>query len=221
MSFVPNAFLFRLALPCPYVESIPNAKGDDLLDLPGQCRIESSAALDGKRTFADVRLAWNDDGLGLQLEVSGKEQPCQGDANRPTLSDGISIWLDTRDARTSHRASRYCHQFHLLATGGGSDGDEPVCVQAKIHRALQDAPFAPAGAVVLRKRNKSNGYRLEAFFPAEALTGFDPEQNRRLGLAYLVRDRELGEEMLGPGSDFPVSEDPSLWTVVELFGKEK
>ena len=36
----------------------------------------------------------------------------------------------TRDARGSHRASRYCHQFHFLPAGGGADKDEPAVVQA-------------------------------------------------------------------------------------------
>src|SRR5207253_8931712 len=97
--------------------------------------------------FADVRLAWNETGLAVQLEVRGKEQPPAGDAARPGLSDGLTLWLDTRDARTSHRASRFCHQFHFLAAGGGSERDEPVFVQPKINRALQDAPLAPAAAV--------------------------------------------------------------------------
>ena len=48
------------------------------------------------------------------------------------------------------------------------------------------------------------------------LNGYDPEQNPRLGVYYAVRDAELGEQVLSVGADFPFSEDPSLWGVLEL-----
>src|SRR5262249_37167588 len=140
MSFVPHRFLFRLAVPCRQVIDVPDLEGDDLVDLPESCRIANFAFLDGKTDFADVRLAWNENGLALQMEVRGKEQPAAGDAARPGPADGLTLWIDTRDARTSHRASRFCHQFHFLAAGGGAERDEPAFLQAKINRALQDAP---------------------------------------------------------------------------------
>jgi hypothetical protein len=216
MPLIPPRFLFRLAYPCLHVKGIPVEEGDRLLDLPEACRLENFAAMDERRNFADVRLAWNELGLGVQVEVRGKDQVPQGDAARPRGSDGLSLWIDTRDARTSHRASRYCHQFHFLPTGGGPDHDEPVFAQTRINRALQDAPLASASAVPFRGERIRGGYRLEAFLPAAVLNGFDPEQNRRLGVYYAVRDAELGEQMLGVGSDFPYWEDPSLWSVLEL-----
>ncbi len=135
---------------------------------------------------------------------------------RPRGSDGVTLWLDTRDARSGHRASRYCHQFHLLPTGGGPERDEPAFFQAKIHRALEDAPLAASGAVPFRAAIKKSGYLVEAFLPATVLNGFDPEQTPRLGVVYAVRDAELGEQTLSVGSDFPYGEDPSLWAVLEL-----
>src|SRR5262245_32794972 len=116
MPLIPHGFLFRVAYPCAYVPGVP-ADGDDLLDLPESCRIDNFAGMDGRSNFADVRLAWNEGGLAFQVEVRGKEQPPVGDVSRPRQSDGVSLWIDTRDARTAHRASRYCHQFHFLAAG--------------------------------------------------------------------------------------------------------
>jgi hypothetical protein len=216
MPLVPHRFLFRIAHPCCFVSGIPREDDDRLLDLPASCRIDNFAAMDERRSFADVRLAWNESGIGFQVEVSGKDQLPQGDVARPRSSDGASLWIDTRDARTSHRASRYCHQFHFLPTGGGPDHDAPAFVQAKINRALHDAPLSPASAVPFRVTRNKSGYLLEAFLPAAALHGFDPEQNRRLGFTYAVRDAELGEQVLSVGSEFPYQEDPSLWSVLEL-----
>ena len=216
MPLVPHCFLFRLAHPCRHVKTMPRRDDDRLLDLPPECRIDNFAAMDERRNFADVYLAWNDLGLGLQVEVRGKENPPQGDASRPRASDGVTLWLDTRDARAGHRASRHCHQFHFLASGGGSERDEPAFVQTKINRALEDAPLAPPGSVPLRVATRQNGYRLEAFLPAAALHGYDPQEHPRLGFYYSVRDDELGEQVLSVGPEFPFWEDPSLWSVLEM-----
>jgi hypothetical protein len=213
---VPARFLFRVAHPCRYMKAIPREDDDRLLELPEECRIDNSAAMDGARNFADVRLAWNESGLGVQVGVKGKEQLLQGDPSKPRASDGLTLWIDTRDARTSHRASQYCHQFHVLPAGGGSERDEPVFFQSRIHRALQDAPLCSANDVPLRCKHVAGGYVLEAFLNAEVLNGFDPEQSRRLGFYYAVRDAEFGEQVLSVGSDFPFGEDPSLWSVLEL-----
>jgi len=221
MPLVPHRFLFRVAYPCVHVKAMPRDDEDRLLDLPEACRIDNFARMDDRQNFADVRLAWNEQGLGFQAQVSGKEQLPQGDAARPRASDGVSLWIDTRDARTSHRASRYCHQFHFLPTGGGPDRDEPVFAQTKINRALQDAPLSPASAVPFRSARTKNGYSVEAFLPAGALHGFDPDQSSRLGFYYAVHDSELGEQVLSVGSEFPYWEDPSLWSVLELMHQSK
>jgi hypothetical protein len=196
---------------------VPDEDGDDLLDLPESCRIDNFAALDGKTNFADVRMAWNERGLAMQATVTGKTEAVQCDPAKPRFSDGLSLWIDTRSDRTSHRASRYCHQFHLLPTGGGSDRDEPVLLQVKINRAQQDAPLGDISDVPFRMTNVKRGYRLEAFFPAATLNGFDPDEHPVLGFYYAVRDQELGEQVLSVGSEFPYGDDPSLWAGLELI----
>jgi hypothetical protein len=215
---VPNRFLVRVAHPCPYVKDSPREGEDDdhLVELPDAARLENFAPLDGQANFADVRVAWNEFGLAVQAEVTGKEQPAVGDADKAKSSDGLWLFLDTRDARASHRASRYCHHFLFLPTGGGADKDEPVATQAKINRAQQDAPMANFADVLFRTHRLKRGYRLEAFLPAAALYGFDPQEHPRLGVYYVVRDQELGDQFLSVNWDFPFADDPSLWAVLEL-----
>jgi len=216
MSLVPARFLLRITHPCPHVTKMPAASDRRLLDLPDECQIENFAGIDGVQNYADVRLAWNELGIGLQVEIRGKQQLAVGNPERPRGSDGVTLWLDMRDARTNHRASRYCHQFHFLATGAGDEHDEPAFVQAKINRALEDAPFAVASSVPFKVQSRKSGYLLEAFLPASALNGYDPNEHRRIGFFYAVRDDELGEQLLSASSEFPYWEDPSLWSVLEL-----
>lgn len=216
MPLVPHRFLFRVAYPCRYVAEMPLSDDDALLELPEECRIDNFAAMDDETNFADLRLAWNERGLGLQVEVRGKDKPPVGDVARPRGSDGVTLWLDTRDARAGHRATRTCHQFHFLASGAGPEHDEPALVQTKINRALEDAPHAGAGAIAFAVRTRRGGYRLEAFLTAAALNGFDPEQHPRLGFFCAVRDDELGEQLLSHAPEFPYWEDPSLWAALDL-----
>ena len=218
MNLIPNRFLVRVAHPCPYVKNPPRVKdaGGRLLDLPDAARIDSFAALDAQKSFADVRVAWNEFGLAVEVGVNGKQQPAIGDAEKPRSADGLSLWIDTRDARAGHRASRFCHHFLFLAAGGGPDKDEPFVAQLKINRAQQDAPLANLADVPFRHHRETGGYRLEAFLPAAALNGFDPQEHPRLGVYYCVRDQELGDQFLTVGWDFPFADDPSLWEVLEL-----
>lgn len=220
MPIVPNRFLVRVAHPCPYAKDTPRDSDDDdhLIELPDAARLHNFADLDGLTNFADIRLGWNEFGLAVQCEVTGKGQPPVGLPDRPWASDGLSLWIDTRDARAAHRASRYCHQFHVLAAGGGPDQDEPFVAQSKINRATQDAPMANLADVPFRGFRTKSGYRLEAFLPATALTGFDPAEHPRLGVYYAVRDQELGDQFLSVNGDFPFADDPSLWAVLELVG---
>jgi hypothetical protein len=219
MSLVPHRFLFRLAHPCRYAKAIPIREDVRLLELSAEHRIENYAGMDDVQNFAEVCLAWNELGIGLQVEVRGKQQLPVGNPDRPRGSDGVTLWLDTRDARAGHRASRTCHQFHFLATGAGPEHDEPAFVQTKINRALEDAPLAAASSVLFKVHSRKSGYLLEAFLPTSVLNGYDPEEHRRLGFFYAVRDDELGEQLLNVTPEFPFWEDPSLWSVLELNAK--
>jgi hypothetical protein len=216
MPLLPNRFLVRLMYACPYVKEMPLDDEDVLIDLPEAARLDSFADLDDAPIFADVRVGWNETGLGLTVEVKGKENYPIGDADRPRQSDGVTVWIDTRGDRTGHRASRTCHQFYFLAAGGGPQKEEPEFVQTKIHRALQDAPLATGTDVPFRFERLKGGYRIEAFLSANVLAGFDPDQHPRLGVFYAVRDFEKGEQTPGADSDFPFAEDPSLWASMEL-----
>lgn len=215
---VPHRFLLRFCHRVPYHKSMPlkGVRGSHLLQLPDIARLENMASLDELRNFAEVRLAWNEFGLGLQVIVDGKHEPLECDIHQPVLSDGMMLWIDTRGDRTAHRASRYCHQFALLPAGGGDDKSLPYLTQSKINRALQDAPISQSSDIPFQVNISKRGYSMEAFFPAAVLNGFDPEQHPRLGIYYAIRDAELGDQYLGMNRDFPIADDPSLWHTIEL-----
>jgi hypothetical protein len=179
-------------------------------------RLANFAELEGLPTFVEVRAAWSEAGLVFWVQVLGKKQAPWCRASKPEDSDGFQVWIDTRDVHNVHRANRFCHQFLFMPTGGGRNLDEPAAFLLAINRAKElPQPLKP-GAVKIRGEKTKDGYLLEVFLSAGALTGFDPGEHPQLGFNYALLDRELGEHTLSVGSPMPYDEDPGLWATLEL-----
>jgi hypothetical protein len=211
-------FLFRFSVPVLRRDAKWKAGGIELGDeyrLLNLAELDTGTA-DRERAFAEVRMAWNGDGILLNVRVDGKKQPLWCREGRLEDSDGLQIWIDTRATLNIHRASRYCHRYGFLPGGGGRDHVEPVTDQLLINRARENArPVRPRELQVASKLTKG-GYWLAAFVPAIALGGYDPHQHRQLGFTYAVFDRELGIQTFAAGPAFPFDEDPTCWAAVEL-----
>ena len=214
MSLVPPTFLFRFAVPCRRSEQATLAAAAALDET---FRIPSFSSLEGRTPFADVRLAWHSRGLLLAVTVTGKRQPVWCRATRIEDSDGVQLWIDTRDTHHVHRASRFCHRFAVLPAGAGGKFDQPSVSLLAINRARESPKPIEDGACTVRCRLTADGYQLAALLPAAALTGYDPAEQPKLGFYFAVIDRELGWQTLTLGPDLPVTEDPSLWGTLELI----
>ena len=214
-TLLPQAFWFRMALPCPKVEDIPRAKGR-LLDLPETCALPDFRALEGQPSWARARVGYNPGGLGVSLEVVDKASPISPQPERFSGVDGVQVWIDTRDTRNVHRATRFCHRFAATISPGLGRALKVEVAQKPIARAVADAPTVKSDSIEARAERTLSGWRLELFFPAGVLNGFDPDTNRRLGFYYQVTDPERGDQFLGVGREFPIGEDPSLWASLLL-----
>ena len=214
-SLLPHRFLFRYALPVGYDRKLPKS-GKKLLGLSPEFALADFGRLESIKPIGQLRLAWNERGLAISVEVEGKKRPLQCDGRLPEMSDRLQVFVDTRNTQNIHRASRYCQQFHLLPTGGGADESAPLAVQAPILRAREDAPRADTAEIRLAAAISKTGYLMEAWLPASVLNGYDPEAQPRLGFYYALYDAELGNQFLSVGPDFPFAVDPSLWGTLEL-----
>lgn len=214
MSVVPHRFLFRAEFSAPRVDGLPRRKGGRILELPESCTLADLGALDEDPPFYTLRAAWNPHGLGFQLDVRGKQRLPKGDVANPTAADGIQLWVDTRSTQNVHRATRFCHAFCFLP--GSGKQDPPVGVQVPVARAREDAPRCDPESLLVAADVARDGYRLEAWLPADVLHGFDPDSQPRLGFCFEVRDFELGVHGLTIGGDYPSQSDPSLWSVLRL-----
>src|SRR6185312_11330147 len=118
---LPPSFLFRFSAPCRYKAPLWSDKGGQLDE---SYRLLSVAELDGRSTFAEFRVAWSEQGFAFAVRVEGKTQAPWCRESRPDDSDGVRLWIDTRDTHNIHRASRFCHQFAFLPAGAGRALDE-------------------------------------------------------------------------------------------------
>src|SRR5260221_3567059 len=132
---LPASFLFRFSVPCLH---LPDGNGSQGLTLNEKYRLPNFTPLDGGPEGPEVRVGWNESGLTLSVEVTGKRQLPWSRDNRIEDSDGLHIWIDTRDTHNIHRAGRFCHYFVFLPTGGGRRLHESVAEQLWINRARQN-----------------------------------------------------------------------------------
>ncbi len=214
MSLLPARFLFRFSVPCRHADTLWSDKSG--ADLDARYRLVGLGELEGGTPWADVRAAWNKDGLAFAVRVQGKKMAPWCRINRIDDSDSVHLWIDTRDVHNVHRASRFCHRFVALPFGSGVRADQPFLQWMPIHRARDNPNMIDDGLLRARSEKRIDGYVLDILIPAAALTGFDPAEYPRLGFHYAVIDRELGEQSFAAGSPMPYREDPSLWATIEL-----
>lgn len=217
-ALLPPAFWFRTAFRSPRIDGLPRGGATGpLLGLPASCALPDADGLKGEWSWAEVRTAWNPRGLALAVAVRDKPAAIPVGEPNPDFADGLDIWIDTRDTRDIHRASRHCHHFSVRLSRA-KRGAEPTATvrQHKIARALGDPPTADPALMSTRVATAGPDWTLEWFIPAACLNGFDPETNRRLGFYLSVIDPLRGTKYLGVGREFPIGEDPSLWAVLEL-----
>ena len=214
-TLLPQPFWFRVAHTARRVEAIPRAKGR-LLDLTPAEELVDLGTLDGTDQVIRVRAAWNDKGLGISFEHTDKLGEISPRPHLPAGLDTVQLWVDTRDTRTVHRATRFCHRFVVTIHRTVGRALDAMVSQKPIARALADPPMTRVSEVEARVERTTGGWRLELFLPAGALNGFEPGENRRLGLSWQVTDPDRGEIFAALGRDFPVGEDPSLWSTLLL-----
>ena len=206
-------FLFRFAAPCRYSATVGSSEPISLGD---EHVLPSFAELEGKPLIADVRAAWSEAGVAFAVKVLGKEQLPWCRRTRIEDSDGLQVWIDTRDSHNIHRASRFCHRFAFLPCGCGQSLQQPFAGSVDINRAKERPKPIKANMLRIEKQPQRDGYGLTAFVPAAAMTGYDPAEHGKLGFSYAVVDRELGWQTFSVGPEFPFQEDPSLWGTLEL-----
>lgn len=210
---IPKNLLFRYRFPCRHFE--PSSGGN--LDLPETHQLPRMGAFEDQANFADVRVGWRRDGIFVSATISGKQQSLWCRDTQLLDSDGIQIWIDTRDTHNVHRATKFCHWFILSPMGGGDRNQSPTGNMLKINRSREDSPTINRFKIDVHSKIHKDGYQLNAFIPDKCLNGWNTDDQRILGFNYAVVDREFGWQTLAIGPELPITEDPSLWQSLQLI----
>ncbi len=213
VSRISKNLMFRYRQPCHRT----GGSWSNKLSLEEKHRIQCFGHFDDQDPYADVRVAWCDDGLLVTCAVTGKEKSLWCRSTQILESDSVQLWIDTRNTHNVHRATGFCHWIVLMPAGDGPRNDRPMSTMLKINRSKDDPPTMNRLPIPVAATRTKGGYTLRAHIPAACLHGWDPAEHRRIGFSVAVIDRELGWQTLGSGPEFPITEDPSLWHTIELF----
>ncbi len=212
VSQVPKNLLFQYRISCKKFDGQPNSR----FELSEDYQLPNLGEFENQVSFANVRVGWSEQGLFVSAEISGKEQSLWCRDSQLLDSDGVQIWIDTRDTHNVHRASKFCHWFSLLPAGGGDRNESPMASMLKINRSKEDSPTINRFKIEVEAMITKRGYRLTSFIPGKSLHGWDTADHRHIGFNYAVADRELGWQTLAIGPELPIMEDPSLWQSLNL-----
>lgn len=185
--------------------------------LPDEAILPSlNTELSGELKFAQVRMAVGSNALFFQLDVQGKKQLPWCRESRLEDSDGLHVWLDVRNSRDVHRATKYCYRIGFFPMGRGPKADLPFAGWAPINRARENSQPPPDDRMAIRSALQADRYRVVAGLHFEALPGLELQDFPVVGFYYAVQDRELGWQSLALQPTLPVAEDPSLWGQLQI-----
>jgi hypothetical protein len=207
---------FRYELPVHYAARPPLLDGD-ARKWARRYRLPALAEIEGTPLFADVFMAWNEEGLYAAFEVTGRRGPPQVDTVRWWEQDGFRLCIATREANDIKRATRYCHFFYLLPAGGGVGRRQPVVGLHRMSHAKEASAGVDVSEIRLAAHVARTWYSFEVAIPASCLTGWDPVDHARIGLFCKVNDIYSGSQTLTVDDELGWNVDPSTWATAVLM----
>ncbi|MFQ5806710.1 MAG: sugar-binding protein [Phycisphaerae bacterium] len=212
---LPRRALFRFELPVRYLRHTPPMNGS-MRKWTRKYLLPPLVELEDEPAFADAYAAWNEEHLFVAFDVPERRGPLRSDPTNWWKKDGLRVCVDTRDARDIKRATRFCHFFYFLPTGGGTSGRQPVVGLHRMSRAKEPPPNVDVSRIQIGVQTDRRGYALEAAIPAACLNGWDPAEHPRLGFFYKVKDTYHGSQHLTVNDELGWNVDPSTWATAVL-----
>ncbi|GHT13057.1 hypothetical protein FACS1894170_08610 [Planctomycetales bacterium] len=208
-------FLFRFQFPCKHIDAASVTALDKTYQLPDLLELENS--VEHCALFCRCRSAWNESGLLFSASISGKQQRPWCRAEMPESSDGLQLFIDTRNIKDIHRASRFCHRLLVMPSGSGQGNTEPTVIWLPIPRAKEHPKPIDLKLLQVRSAFADDGYRLDLFLPGKILTGYEPREHSEIGFHYSLIDKEYSNLSFSAAPPLPADQDPSLWTALQLI----
>lgn len=176
-----------------------------------QYALPDTTSLTNEENFATVFMGWNLDGIEVLIVIEKPVEHCH--YPEVTKGDGVELFFDTRDVKTSGFNTKFCHHFYFL----------PEAVESHMKGEItkfrtEDAHELCDGDELMLKINKSaKGYSLQIFIPKQCLHGYDPDQFDRIGFTYRInRSGDEPQHFSTLSSEYQIEQQPSLWSSLKL-----
>lgn len=168
--------------------------------------LPSTHRLTGEEAFAKVAIGWNEEGIGVQIQVNQVASA----SFYPEIErgDSIELFIDTRDMKSSGFNTRFCHHFFFLpqALDGITKGE-------KTHFRTEDRhPLCDFQELYCQTQLKKKEYQMKIFIPSQCLYGYDPKQFNRLGFTYRINRHGGDSQHFSVIShEYQIDQQPALW----------
>lgn len=174
--------------------------------------LPQTADLLGEESFADVALAWQEEGIFARVVV---HQPFE-EAVYPKYEEGnaIELFFDTRDLKEAGFPTRFCHHFLILP----QEVQGVQALELSRFRTEDRHPLCDPGAIEVHTENTPKSFSVEIGFPADILHGYDPRSFDRLGFTYCIHRPKKGSQHFAVSSrDIAIAQHPSFWATCQLI----
>jgi hypothetical protein len=165
----------------------------------------------GEDHFADVAIAWNEDGIEVRVHVHQKFET----ASYPKFEEGdaIELFIDTRDLKDAGFPTRFCHHFLILP----QEVQGVRALELTRFRNEDSHPLCDPDAIQVETEMTSRDYTIRIHLPAEILYGYDPKAFDKLGLTYCIHRPKRESQHFAVSSNYvQVAQHPSLWATCKL-----
>jgi len=171
--------------------------------------LSDTSDLLGDEKFADVALAWNEEGIHAALFV---QKPIER-VEFPNFDkgDALELFFDTRNLKTAYCATRFCHHFLFFP-----EGEKPA--REITHFRTEDThPLCDPSELILETKQERKAYSMQIFIPASCLHGFDPKSGNSLGFTYCIHRPAAPPQHFSVSSQhFSIDQSPRLWATLVL-----
>lgn len=198
---------FSLAVDISYAKEMPKRGRLELLP-------DMSAFLGEETSFADIGLAWNEEGLMADILF---KKPFE-ESNFPHFQEGesVELFLDTRDLKTAGFMTRFCHHFVFLP----HNEHGPLGYEISRFRSEDSHPLCNPEDLKVAVDMRRNEIAMKILIPAFSLHGYDPANFPRLGFTYRIhRKGGLPHHFACSSALFALDQHPRLWATLRLVRK--
>lgn len=214
-TLIPNTVLFAFRIDLGRID-LPPRPDPTLECFEPFHRLPLFGPLDGETPYASFYAGWSQSGLAFGLDHARWSGAFHSDSGRPAGSDGLRVYIDTRDRKDVHRGTRFCLGLFIRPEFRAPADPVATVSMIKLPRARQDPPTINTQRIDVAVRTRKQAWQMAVHLPAEVLPGYDPAQFASIGLQLVLQDRVRGRLHLGPGEDLDYASNPSTWVSCRL-----